>query len=31
VCHEVVDSAIYHPKGPMRVKKEDKVEGAVEQ
>jgi len=31
VCHEVVDGAIYHPEGPMRVKEEDKVESAVEQ
>jgi len=31
VCHEVVDGTIYHSKGPMRVKKKDKVEGAVEQ
>lgn len=31
VCYEVVDGAIHHSEGPIRVKEEDKVEGAVEQ
>lgn len=31
MCHEVVDGAIHHAEGPIRVEKEDKVEGAIEQ
>lgn len=31
VCYEVVDGAIHHSEGPIRVEEEDKVEGAVEQ
>jgi len=31
MCYEIVDGAIHHSEGPIRVEEKDKVEGAVEQ